>query len=895
MKKNLKKLHYSLSRAGRWLFRYRDVFLVLAVLVFAGLTHGWNMTHFPYFENDEAAYFSQAWSFLSQGKLAPYTYWYDHAPFGWIFTSGWIAVTGGLFRFGFSLNSARVFMLLIHLASTFLLYRAAKKITNSSMAAVLTIVLFSISPLAVYFQRRLLLDNLMTFWLLLSLDFILYAKQRFWFFLLSALFFGLATLSKENGIFFLPVFFVLVLTQSHPAQRLLVGFQWLATAGMVIAFYPLYAILNQELFPSGTLLGGVNPHVSLLQTLRAQASRGTGLPFWNTDSDFLYNYVAWLNRDMYFIVGGTLAFLIQAIVAIWHKPSRVIFFLTLSMLAFLMSGKLVINFYVIPLIPLFALCMSYTVALFINLISWRKKLIQAILFLLVLASVGRHYAQNISVQGMFKNDETTDQVLAIDWVKSHVPADSHIVMDYYGNLDLKNARFAGDPVFPNADWYWKVDFDPDIREKKLHNNSKNIDYILMTPQLFSDVHGYSFTKPLTQDALKNSSEVAYFGPPYAQQDTLSAFVANHPNGDWVAVQHQNTLNDILKMSWESYKIHFITAEGQVLDPRTHKTESREVGYTLLRAVLSNDQETFQKVWNWTYANLALKDKLLFSSSYTNAVGGKKPVIDPNTTSDGDEFIAYALALAGKKWSVVGYQTAAQTMVQNIWQYETIPVGTHRYVVAGTWTAQLGRDKFTLNPSEMTPLFYQAFAKIDPQNDWRKLRTEMYAVLDQCSTSTPSGTFVPPNWCNVGKDNKVSVATEIDVHANDYSYEAFRLMWNVGVEARTSNSPEAPAALNKFSLLASDWKNRGKIFVRYTHDGTPAGKEESLDQYSSAMSYFVGRGETAVAQDIYDKQITPGFQQHQNNAYWGDPQSVFQQNWNWLNVWLLRGNLEAVTF
>src|SRR5262245_24715441 len=47
-----------------------EVLLIIAVLLIAGLAHGINMLHYPYYENDEGTYMSQAWALVHQGRLA---------------------------------------------------------------------------------------------------------------------------------------------------------------------------------------------------------------------------------------------------------------------------------------------------------------------------------------------------------------------------------------------------------------------------------------------------------------------------------------------------------------------------------------------------------------------------------------------------------------------------------------------------------------------------------------------------------------------------------------------------------------------------------------------------------------------------------------------------------
>ena len=123
----------------------KELLLIIILLLIAGVSHGYNMFQFPYFENDEGSYSSYAWSLLTEGKLSPYTYWYDHAPAGWILIALWAFVTGGFFTFGFSLNSGRVLMLLLHILSSLFLYFIAKRFTKSQWVGALSVIIFSLS------------------------------------------------------------------------------------------------------------------------------------------------------------------------------------------------------------------------------------------------------------------------------------------------------------------------------------------------------------------------------------------------------------------------------------------------------------------------------------------------------------------------------------------------------------------------------------------------------------------------------------------------------------------------------------------------------------------------------------------------------------------------------
>jgi 4-amino-4-deoxy-L-arabinose transferase-like glycosyltransferase len=264
------------SRSLAWLkSRDSEFWLVTCLLILAAIAAGWNMFHFPYFENDEATYVSQAWSFVHAGKLAPYTYTYDHAPAGWMFLGLWFKLTGGLTTFGQNpLISGRLFIFVLHMFSVWLLYVITKRISHQKLAAYIAVIVFSFSPLELYFGRRVLLDNIMVFWMLVSIFYATKAKLNLRHVAISALTFGIAALTKENALFLMPAILYIIWIHSRARIRAWSAAQWTIIASVVMLLYPLYALLHGELFPSGSALGGKAPHVSLIATTLQQNARG---------------------------------------------------------------------------------------------------------------------------------------------------------------------------------------------------------------------------------------------------------------------------------------------------------------------------------------------------------------------------------------------------------------------------------------------------------------------------------------------------------------------------------------------------------------------------------------------------------------------------------------------
>src|SRR5690606_27546413 len=133
------------------------------------VTHGFNLFQYPLWQTDEGIYVQQAWAVLRQGKLAPYTYFYDHAPGGWLAMAAWVRILpGGFQTFGGEINTVRVLMLLVHLVAVGLMFGLVRRVSGSLVAATVATFVFNFSPLAIYYQRMALLDNLMVMWVLLA-------------------------------------------------------------------------------------------------------------------------------------------------------------------------------------------------------------------------------------------------------------------------------------------------------------------------------------------------------------------------------------------------------------------------------------------------------------------------------------------------------------------------------------------------------------------------------------------------------------------------------------------------------------------------------------------------------------------------------------------------------
>src|SRR2546428_13832539 len=107
--------------------------LLLAVSVISGaVTHGYNLFNYPLYITDEGIYIQQAWSVLREARLSPYTYFYDHAPAGWLVIAGWGALLPSqLHTFCNAIDTGPALTPLAHVVRTFLLYSVTAPLSGS--------------------------------------------------------------------------------------------------------------------------------------------------------------------------------------------------------------------------------------------------------------------------------------------------------------------------------------------------------------------------------------------------------------------------------------------------------------------------------------------------------------------------------------------------------------------------------------------------------------------------------------------------------------------------------------------------------------------------------------------------------------------------------------------
>ena len=465
----------------------------MAALLFAILsgliTLGYHLFEYPLYSTDEGIYVERAWSVITEGTLNPYTYIYDHAPGGWLLVAAWDFILPRQFlAFGNPVNSGRVFMLLLHAGSVFFLFEIARRLSGGLRAPLIATFFFNFSPLAIYYERMVLLDNVMVFWVLLSIYLLLRRKTRVFTGLWSGLAFGVAVLSKENAIFFAPtIYYLLSRRVKDDPNRHFTKMFWLFAASASVSIYFLFATLKNELLPSGLDFSLSHPpggHSSLLYELWYQLHRNQGTLL--SHGSFLYT--SWLPKDPFLLVGGTVAMVVSLYLG-FRDRNRNLGLLVAGTLAFeiafyLARGSVILDFYVIPLIPMFALSIGLVAdrALKRMSVPFFRAAIPAVAAALLLLPTGGYlltHGQKGQLQAadVYYLPLTYLQQEQISWVRHNIPADAKVISDD----DIWVALHDGHRDYPYDVSHWNAVGDPVVKNKEFGGgNWRAIDYIVMS-------------------------------------------------------------------------------------------------------------------------------------------------------------------------------------------------------------------------------------------------------------------------------------------------------------------------------------------------------------------------------------------------------------------------------
>ncbi len=483
-----------------------DVLLQVALLFVVGVVMATNLLHWPIAQFDEGTYVGNAWA-VTHGRLAPYTYSYGHPPLAWLLIFVWTWASGIFGHASFSIDEGREFMVVVNLVSCSLLYVLARRLNFGRAAAVGAVLLFTLSPLAIFYHRGVLLDNPSIAWALAAFVLARTPQHRLSAFAASGACFALSVLCKETTIVLLPA---LIVAAAQNADRRTVRYcvTLFGSFFLIVALsYPLYATLKGELLPG-------RGHVSLVGYAIVQlfTRQSTGSVF-NPHSQTHAIVKSWLQLDPWLLGAG----IVLSPIALARRSTRAIALAVLIQAGMILRPGYLPNMFVIGLLPFLALIVAGSIEALVRWLqaiadratAWLLAAYIGVPLLIVAVAVTVRWAS--TDRGAMTTRVDTAMRDANRWLVNHVSRRKRLIVTDDTWIYLIEHGFNSQPMrggfySRTVVSYWPLDYDPAVK-RAFPYGWRDFDYVVLN----QDMRVTMSSTPTASNAVSHSRVVASFG------------------------------------------------------------------------------------------------------------------------------------------------------------------------------------------------------------------------------------------------------------------------------------------------------------------------------------------------------------------------------------------------
>lgn len=328
--------------------------------------------------------------------------------------------------------------------------------------------------------------------------------------------------------------------------------------------------------------------------------------------------------------------------------------------------------------------------------------------------------------------------------------------------------------------------------------------------------------------------------------------------------------------WEAFKARFISADGRVidLDSGDARTVSEGQAYGLFLALVANDRPEFDKILDLTQNILAKGDltKHLMAWLWGKRSDSTWGVIDDNSASDADLWLAYSLLQAGRIWHERRYTALGTVIARRILSEESARVpGLGWTIVPGTKGFHPSADVWRFNPSYVPLQVLRGLEAASLDHD--KLQQIIASSVRLLTETAPRG--FSPDWAQYhSTKGKSGFAPDTATDARG-SYDAIRVyLWTGMLD---STDPEAAGVLKVFESMADYVQHRGAPPEKINTVTGKAGPNDGNAGFSAALVPFLqALGKPLLAQAQADR--ARHLESETLSGYYSQVLSMFGLGW-----------------
>lgn len=173
--------------------------------------------------------------------------------------------------------------------------------------------------------------------------------------------------------------------------------------------------------------------------------------------------------------------------------------------------------------------------------------------------------------------------------------------------------------------------------------------------------------------------------------------------------------------WDAFVKNHIDSTGRVIDFLNPdlRTTSEGQSYGLFFALVNNDIGLFERLLSWTsyYLCDGHFNQRLPAWLWGQAEDKQWKVLDDNSASDADLWIAYCLLEAGRLWQRNSYTNSGLQLLQLITKTEVIDIPGIGMMLLPGLKGFVTADEWALNPSYLPIMALRRCALADPSGPW----------------------------------------------------------------------------------------------------------------------------------------------------------------------------------
>ena len=337
------------------------------------------------------------------------------------------------------------------------------------------------------------------------------------------------------------------------------------------------------------------------------------------------------------------------------------------------------------------------------------------------------------------------------------------------------------------------------------------------------------------------------------------------------------LKKVVQNTWNYYKQNSIKDNNKVVDRNDKSVNSEAQSYAMIRAVMMNDKNIFDKLYSWTKQYMQVfPDNKLFAYKIRPDSEGNYTNVDMMNATDGDLDISYALVQADRKWGSNGttnYANELKDILNSIFQFRVLELNNKLTLLP--FNSQKWKGLEILNPSYFSPAHYKLFSGYNPSNNWGRLANDTYDTLE----AIRSNVGLYPDWIvyDYNTNQFRDAQGESGQGAHYFGYDAFRIFWRIGLDHAMFRTPRATATLQKVKdFYEREMRSNNVVYAQYNQNGEVTNR--GIDQAIISGAYFgLAGNNSSYSRPLLNKLLE---KIDLKTSIYGTYENYYSQNWGW---------------